>query len=328
MESLVSIIIPVYNAEPYLAQTIQSAFDQSWANKEIIVVDDGSTDRSLEIARKFENQTIKVFTQENKGGSAARNLGLSKSKGDYIQFLDADDLLSPEKIEVQLKRIQHQPGKLAICPTVYFFDGEDPFNLQPSTYDSFFLQNTENGFEFLLNLYGSNAENKAGMITTNSWLTPKDLIEKAGGWDESLIIDQDGEFFCRVVLQGTGIEVENNGIAYYRKYKNGKSTSTPISKKHFYGLLAATEKKHNSMRRISSDPRIDEVIARAYKALAVKAYPAYRDISTIALERAAILGGSDYVPAIGGRVLETLKDIFGWKAAKWLSYIKQNALSK
>lgn len=328
MEPLVSIIIPVYNAEPYLVQTIQSALDQSWANKEIIIVDDGSTDRSLEIARKFENKNILIYSQENKGGSAARNLGLSKSKGDYIQFLDADDLLSPEKIEVQLKRIQQHPGKLAICPTVYFFDGEDPSSLHPSEYDSFFLNSTENGLEFLLNLYGSNAENKAGMITTNSWLTPKELIDKAGGWDESLIIDQDGEFFCRVVLQSKGIEAVNNEISYYRKYKNGKSTSAPKSKKHFYGLLAATEKKHNSMRRISSDPRIDEVIARAYKALAVKAYPAYRDISITALQRAEILGGSDYMPTIGGKALEIIKNIFGWKAAKWVSYMKQQALPK
>src|SRR5580698_4662849 len=98
MPPLVSIIIPSYNSENHLAETIKSALSQTWVNKEIIIIDDGSTDSSVQIAKGFESN-VKVLVQKNKGASAARNAGLKEAKGDYIQFLDSDDLLSPDKIE-------------------------------------------------------------------------------------------------------------------------------------------------------------------------------------------------------------------------------------
>ena len=100
-QPLVSIIIPVYNAEKYLADSITSAVSQTWPNKEIIVVDDGSTDQSLKVAKGFESDVVSVFFCENKGASAARNFGLRLAKGGYIQFLDADDLLRHDNIEKQ-----------------------------------------------------------------------------------------------------------------------------------------------------------------------------------------------------------------------------------
>ena len=91
---MISIIIPVFNSEKYIEQTIKSAIDQTWANKEIIIIDDGSTDNSLAIAKQFKNDRIKIITQQNKGASAARNKGIAEAKGTYIQFLDAVDILS------------------------------------------------------------------------------------------------------------------------------------------------------------------------------------------------------------------------------------------
>src|ERR1700744_3507890 len=99
---LVSIIIPVYNSEKYLSDAIQSAINQTWSDTEIIIIDDGSTDNSLQVAQQFISEKVKIFHQENKGASVARNYGLTKAKGDYIQFLDADDILSNNKIEAQM----------------------------------------------------------------------------------------------------------------------------------------------------------------------------------------------------------------------------------
>ncbi|HZX58320.1 MAG TPA: glycosyltransferase family A protein, partial [Mucilaginibacter sp.] len=104
-QPLVSIIIPVYNSEKHLAETISSALEQTWPNKEIIIVDDGSADNSLAIAKSFASENVKVFHQPNKGASAARNKGIQEAKGDYIQFLDADDLLMPNKIAAQVKQL-------------------------------------------------------------------------------------------------------------------------------------------------------------------------------------------------------------------------------
>src|SRR4029078_12423266 len=93
MKSLVSILIPAYNSEEWIADSLESALAQSWPNKEIIVVDDGSTDRTLDVVTRFDSKLVKVATQPNQGAAAARNKAFSLSNGDYIQWLDADDLL-------------------------------------------------------------------------------------------------------------------------------------------------------------------------------------------------------------------------------------------
>src|SRR3984885_14720915 len=94
VQPLVSIVIPAYNAEKWIADTLRSAIAQTWERKEIIVVDDGSTDQTHAIARQFEAQGVRVVKQENQGASAARNKAFSLSHGDHIQWLDADDLLA------------------------------------------------------------------------------------------------------------------------------------------------------------------------------------------------------------------------------------------
>ena len=108
MTPLVSILIPAYNAETWIADTIESAIAQTWPHKEIIVVDDGSTDGTLAIARQFESNEVRVVTQSNQGAAAARNKAFSLSRGDYIQWLDADDLLSPDKIAHQMRQRRRQ----------------------------------------------------------------------------------------------------------------------------------------------------------------------------------------------------------------------------
>src|SRR6266404_3172364 len=103
MASLVSILIPAFNAQEWIADTLRSAVRQTWQNKEIIVVNDGSSDQTLAIAQEFEPQGVRIFTQKNQGAAAARNKAFSLSQGDYIQWLDADDLLAPNKIALQMK---------------------------------------------------------------------------------------------------------------------------------------------------------------------------------------------------------------------------------
>src|SRR5438876_7489334 len=104
MEPLVSILIPAYNAERWIAETIQSALAQTWSKKEIIIVDDGSRDQTLAVAQQFTSRNVLVVTQENQGAAAARNRALEPCQGEYIQWLDADDLLAPDKIARQMNK--------------------------------------------------------------------------------------------------------------------------------------------------------------------------------------------------------------------------------
>ena len=103
MDPLVSILIPAFNAEHWIAETLNSATNQTWARKEVIVVDDGSTDRTLEVARQYVCENVVVTSQTNQGAAAARNKALSLCQGDYIQWLDADDLIAPDKVALQMK---------------------------------------------------------------------------------------------------------------------------------------------------------------------------------------------------------------------------------
>ena len=103
-EYKVSVLIPCYNAEQWIAEAIESALKQEYKNKEVVVLDDGSTDSSLDIIRTYEKY-IRWESQSNQGGTAARNRLLELSTGEWIQYLDADDYLLPEKISSQTKDI-------------------------------------------------------------------------------------------------------------------------------------------------------------------------------------------------------------------------------
>ena len=121
MNPLISFIIPVYNVEKYLAQCIESVLVQSHDNIEIILVDDGSTDKSGEICDNFSktDNRVRVIHQENRGASAARNAGLGIAKGNYIAFIDSDDYVSPSMAEKLLDAISKTDSDLAMCNFAY-----------------------------------------------------------------------------------------------------------------------------------------------------------------------------------------------------------------
>src|SRR6516165_1130699 len=123
MKSLVSILIPAYNAENWIAYTLQSAVEQTWPRKEIVVVNDGSRDGTAEVARRFAAANVKVVSTRNQGLSAAVNTAYRLCQGDYIQELDADDLLAPSKIEKQLTALREtdRPRTLLSGPRGYFY---------------------------------------------------------------------------------------------------------------------------------------------------------------------------------------------------------------
>jgi len=244
---LVSIIIPVFNAERYLRETINSALAQTWPAIEILIIDDGSTDNSFEIANEFTNANIKVFIQGNKGASAARNYGLKYAKGDYIQFLDADDLLSTDKIELQMTVLNNNCDLIALCDTAYFDDGTEPY--QSKSIKEWYNADWDDPVDFLLKLYmGSEImAGYGGMIQTNSWLTPRQLIDKAGLWNEFKCPDDDGEFFCRVILASKGLRYAK-GINYYRKYNSGTSLSGQKTREALQNSLRAVDLKYNYLK--------------------------------------------------------------------------------
>ena len=121
MTPKISVIIPFYNAHKYLTACLNSILNQTYQNLEIILIDDGSTDNSLEIAQSFKKQDprIQIFTQKNRGPSAARNLGLKKATGDFISFIDSDDTINPDFL-TKLKSVYTKSTSLSLCAMNYF----------------------------------------------------------------------------------------------------------------------------------------------------------------------------------------------------------------
>jgi len=222
MAHLVSILIPCYNAEKWLKQTIDSALSQAWPNKEIIIVDDGSTDHSLKIAKQYESVKVKVISQENRGGSAARNNAYKYAQGDYIQWLDADDILAPDKIERQMKASERLGNSRILLSSPWA-----EFYYQPHIakfVKSNLWQNLD-PVEWLVIKF-----NEHVYMTNNTWLVSRELTELAGPWDERLLRDQDGEYFCRVVAASEKVMYVPEANAYYRR-SSPKSVSGGLSKK-------------------------------------------------------------------------------------------------
>lgn len=229
---LVSILIPAFNAEAWIAETIRSALSQTWEKKEIIVVDDGSTDATLAIARQYESSALKVIHQENSGACHARNRAMRACQGDYIQWLDADDLLSPDKIERQLKvaEIENDPYLLFSCRWGRFFYRPSNARFQPNS-----LWRDLTPIDWL-NAWLS----ERLMMANSAWLVSRQITDKSGSWDERLTLDDDGEYFSRVVCASELVKFVPEACSYYR-IANPSSLSRSVSLKSLESLCLSVE---------------------------------------------------------------------------------------
>ena len=308
---LVSILIPAYNAERWMAETLTSVVSQTWPNKEIIVVDDGSRDGTAAVAGRFASSSVKVVQQENRGPAVARNHAYRLAQGEYIQYLDADDLLSPDKIAEQIKVLHDSPSHmLGICPWTYFQDGADPE--KGLAENGWPCVDTDAPVEWLTELLGP--EGRFGMVPPGAWLTPRTVAEKAGPWDETTPSpDDDGEYFFRVVLASSGIR-RAAGRFYYRKHRTGWSSTLNASQQS--GALHSLELKMHNLLARTGDARAMRALANCFMQRAVQAYPDFPEIWRPALQKVAALGGTDYVPPFGTREGELFRRLFGWKAAR------------
>jgi glycosyltransferase involved in cell wall biosynthesis len=304
---LVSILIPAYNSERWIAQTLESALAQSWSNKEIIVVDDGSRDGTLSIAKNFEGPMVKVLSQENAGASVARNLALKEAQGDYLQYLDADDLMAPDKIEVQLRRLSDEPPeRVASGAWGRFYD--HPKNTR---FVSDPIWKDLPPLEWLITSFGGGY-----MMANSAWLSPRAVALKAGPWDETRCPIDDGEYFSRVVLNSSGVAFCPEARVYYR----GGIPGT-LSKGRSLEMLATIYRAFDlcTTRLLDAEdsPRTRSACAAVFQRYIYDVYPDAPALVRKAEERVRSFGGSD-VPYGGSAKMRMLTSILGWKAAKRL----------
>jgi len=271
LSKLVSIIIPLFNKEKYISKTIESALSQDYQNIEITVVDDGSTDQSLEIVQRYKDK-IQIYTQVNQGAPRARNFGFSKSKGDYIQFLDADDILGTNKISSQVKLLSGERLAIATCPWAH---DNEAFQSRKSIYRNFECS------AGLLHAIWSSGE----FFNPASWLLPREIVEKAGPWDEELLVDQDGEYFARVLLQGCKVLfAKESRCTYTKPSAENVSNLNSIEKKK--SLVLSLEKSLNIIQASQYKKRLGHACLRRIRAIGYRVYDEKELLSEVAeLER-------------------------------------------
>ena len=226
-DDLVSIIIPAFNREAVISETLQSVLNQSYKNWECIVVDDRSTDKTINIIKGFceLDKRFRLHIRPKnlkKGGNICRNLGFNLCKGEYIQWLDSDDLIAEDKIKLQVEALKRKAKTLvAICKFGYF---TNPKKISVREHIKTY-RNFKNGNQ-LLKTFGKYYEYFLLMF----FLTRRSVVEKAGLWNEDLIINQDGEFFSRILLNATRIKFVNTAV-YYRNTSSYNVSLVNSSKK-------------------------------------------------------------------------------------------------
>jgi glycosyltransferase involved in cell wall biosynthesis len=211
LNPLVSVIIPCYNGETFLEETITSALVQTYHNVEVIVIDDGSTDGSAAIAQKFP---VRYIPQKNRGLTPTRNRGIRESRGSYIVFLDADDRLRPDAIEAGLRAFAENPV-CAMTVGDHLFVSHDGSHLSDSNKQC--LPNSH--YEALLR------SNFVEMIS--SVLFRKSALEKVGGFDTGLRVAEDYDLYLRIARDNP-ICCHSSVIAEYRLHQTNASHNSEL----------------------------------------------------------------------------------------------------
>lgn len=307
MLPLASIIVPCYNAAPWLAATLESALAQTWPRTEIIVVDDGSTDGSPAIARRFESRGVHVAAQPNRGASAARNHALRLATGNFIQYLDADDVLAPEKIARQLARLEAGEDDVLLSGAWGRFEDE----VANIAFRTERLYGDFSPVDFLITKFQTHA-----MMHPAAWLVSRRLANAAGQWDERLSLDDDGEYFSRVVLAAREIRFCADALSYYRSALR-HSLSRSRSERAWRSQFLSTNLAVDRLLAREDSARTRQAAADVLQRLVLEAYPHCPLQRARTQTRVTELGGSDVRFEAGPR-FKWLAHMVGWRLAKRL----------
>jgi glycosyltransferase involved in cell wall biosynthesis len=214
----VSIITAMYNGEKYIKQMVKSVILQTYENWELIIIDDGSNDDSLNIVKKFEDNRIKILKQNNLGQCSATNKGLSYAEGDYIMFLDCDDFINEHKIKSQVEALEDNEDNIAICKWAFFYDNDTQIKFKNEPI--YFTGDVKN---WLCKLWSSET-----MMPNSGYLIPRKVMEKAGKYyNEDLKLNIDFEYFTRIALNAKKIVYVEKSVTYYRKNVINAKTYEP-----------------------------------------------------------------------------------------------------
>lgn len=309
--SLVSIIIPCYNAEKWLPDTINSCLSQTYRPIEIIVVDDGSTDDSIDIVEnmlELGSLPYDILRCENGGPSRARNKGLEVARGDWIQFLDADDVLLPDKIQRQMSVATQLPNQYAVIfskwRNLQCVDGRwQPFGAvrRPDLAD-----------------LPSDLIRSDNFLQVGSYLISSSWLKKIGGFDESMWLIEDVNLLLRIAIAGGQFHFVDTEtpVFYYRQLE------TSLSKGKQIEFTRACLKNADLVRQWYNDGMSDRVrstLIDAYYLVARSSYKLDQRTFEVAYQRLKQLSlNGNFIPQKPFH-LRLVSQIFGYRNAEYIA---------
>lgn len=236
-EALVSIIMPVYNVEQYIEESLNSVASQSFTDYELIIVNDGSTDDSetiiYDFIEKHDDLNVKYIKQDNAGQSSARNKGISKAKGEYIYFFDSDDLIDEKTIEILYKKSKVQNLDLLLFSGESFFETDD---VQATKYTFNYLKQEHyptvlNGQKLFVELINNNEYSTSPCL----YFVKKSLLLNENLRFYEGIIHEDALFTFQVILSAARAKVIND-VLFYRRVRLNSTMTTKNYSKRFDGI--------------------------------------------------------------------------------------------
>jgi glycosyltransferase involved in cell wall biosynthesis len=306
-QPLVSVLIPCYNAARWIRETLESVLAQTWPNIEIIVVNDGSTDDTRSILAEYLCKGVAVIDQPNRGPSAALNRCLSAAHGEFIQYLDADDLIAPDKIELQMARLLEQPDCIATAEWARFRDKSESANFEPDE-----TWQDMDPVDWLV----ADWREGGGMMYPAMWLLPRRLVETIGPWGEALTLTNDTEYFSRAVLAARKLLFCRGARTYYRSGFSG-SLSGLKSRTGWESQYKVISLCQGYLLAREDSERTRRVCSMLWQRFAHASYPYASDLANRALEHAAALHPARLAPE-GGSAFKFASHVLGWKAARML----------
>lgn len=302
---LVSICIPCFNAERYIGAALDSVLAQTYPEIEVVVVNDGSTDRSREILARYEDR-VRVLDQPNKGQCAAANHAFAVSRGHLIKFFDADDVIAPDMISRQVERLAGRKNVVVLGEWTRFHGpapAGEKFEPLPMYRDA-----------LPVDWLSSQWLDAQPMMQCGLWLLPRDVVDRAGLWDERLSLINDFEYFSRVLLAAREILYAPGARLYYRSGIPG-SLSGQKSRKavesQFLSLMLGT----GHLLAAQDSPRVRRACANALISFDYEHYPRHADLRAQILARVAELGGANIAPS-GPPGFHKLRRLIGWRVAR------------
>lgn len=302
---LISVLIPCFNAERYVEDSLESVLSQTYKRIEVIVVDDGSADKSCEIVGGFRDRGVRLIRQESAGAAAARNRAFKASSGDFVMFLDADDVIGERHLAALIDRCQNSQRCVSMSQWDRFYTVRDEaeFPVRQSYHD-------DDGVSWLVSEFAR----ARGMTQAGMFLIPRVLMDEFGLWNETCSFRDDFEFFFRIISKSQGVRFAPEARLYYRS-----GVPNSLSRRRdanavcgaFAGLVLGTE----HLIEAEDSARTRRVCANILQDFIYEYYPAYSSLRERARRKVEALGGADVEPD-GPPGFQKLRGLLSWRIAR------------